>query len=342
MKFTRIAWLILLVFSTLTVAQTDEQKLLKLEEQFLQAKLKNDVPSLEKLIATEFFSFNQFAEHYERVTFLELFKTFKQTELINADLKVIFTGDNAMVAGKLREVSTSSNDPQFLYFVHVWAKRGTDWKIILQQQQFDAAEGTVTPKGWAGGSNENYLVGTDNDVKYGGTASVLFKPKFQENKKTGTGITQQMSAEKYRGKRIRLTGYLKGEINYGRAYSWMRVDAEDGEVLSFDNTLDDDLFIRQEWEKFTIVLDVPEKSALILFGLQVNGRVKLWADDLQLEVVEKDIASTNQLLTEARTKQMEEFKTKNSASWQQRVQSIKKMLPTLQTAPVNLDFETIK
>jgi hypothetical protein len=49
-----------------------------------------------------------------------------------------------------------------------------------------------------------------------------------------------------------------------------------------------------DWRKYEIVLDVPDDSAGIFFGLLLIGpRGKAWVDDLNLEIVDNKVPTTN-------------------------------------------------
>jgi hypothetical protein len=44
-----------------------------------------------------------------------------------------------------------------------------------------------------------------------------------------------------------------------------------------------------DWKKYEIVLDVPEGSVDIAFGILLDGKGQAWVDDLQFDVVGKDV-----------------------------------------------------
>ncbi len=48
-----------------------------------------------------------------------------------------------------------------------------------------------------------------------------------------------------------------------------------------------------EWNHYYIVLDVPDNSAIISFGVLLSGRGKVWIDELEFEEVSKDTPTTN-------------------------------------------------
>ena len=73
----------------------------------------------------------------------------------------------------------------------------------------------------------------------------------------------------------------------------MRVDgARKDEMLAFDNMQDRAIKGTIDWKKYEIVLDVPENSEMVAFGLLLSGKGQVWMDDLQFEVVGKDVPTT--------------------------------------------------
>jgi hypothetical protein len=72
----------------------------------------------------------------------------------------------------------------------------------------------------------------------------------------------------------------------------MRVDG-DRRILGFDNM--DNRAVRgtTDWTMYSVVLDVPENAKNIFFGILLVGKGQVWADDLSLEVVDKNVVTTN-------------------------------------------------
>ena len=170
------------------------------------------------------------------------------------------------------------------------------------------------PKGW-GGTREDYEIGVDRTVFHGGKGSGFIKstaadPKF------GT-LVQAFKADAYRGKRLRLSGHVKTDGANDGAGLWMRVDSDD-HTVSFDNMEKRSIKGNADWKKYDIVLDVPESSVYITFGALLIGKGQMWVDDLEFEVVGKDVASTN-VLTEEIKIELQKFDAPEK--------------------PVNLDFE---
>src|SRR5262249_8904031 len=68
------------------------------------------------------------------------------------------------------------------------------------------------PKGWFtdGDHVADYEIGVDSKVTHGGKASAGLKSIVAEAKGFGT-LMQEFKADQYRGKRLRLSGYVKAE-----------------------------------------------------------------------------------------------------------------------------------
>ncbi len=67
------------------------------------------------------------------------------------------------------------------------------------------------------------------------------------------------------------------------------------QMLGFDNMDNRAVKGTTEWQKYEIILDVPENAVGIAFGSFVSGKGQAWVDDFQLKVVGKDVPSPNML-----------------------------------------------
>ena len=149
------------------------------------------------------------------------------------------------------------------------------------------------PEGWfkAGSKPESYKMGIDNTVFKSGQKSVYIESI--EDKIAGFGnLMQTCSAKDYLGERIKMTGYIKTE-NAEWAVMWLRVDSEDYKELGFDNMNDRPIKGTEDWTKCEIVLDVPEESYTLNFGVFLSSTGKLWFDDVTFEVVDKETPLTS-------------------------------------------------
>jgi hypothetical protein len=47
-----------------------------------------------------------------------------------------------------------------------------------------------------------------------------------------------------------------------------------------------------DWRQYSLVVDVPEKSTTIMFGLMLIGTGQIWLDDVSFAAVGKDVPLT--------------------------------------------------
>lgn len=165
---------------------------------------------------------------------------------------------------------------------------------VLEVLKYELVE--KTPDGWfvAGRDPQDYNMGFDHVVTHSGEASAYLKSKVSKPRSFGT-LMQMFKAEDYRGKRVRISGYVKAEKIENWAGLWMRVDGPENMSLSFDNMQNRPIKGTIDWTKHEIVLDVPENSINIALGILLSGKGQVWIDDLQFEVVGKDVPTTDLL-----------------------------------------------
>jgi hypothetical protein len=197
------------------------------------------------------------------------------------------------------------------------------------------------PEGWyATGSHlQDYEIGVDEAVHRGGKGSGTLRSKDSYKEGFAT-LSQSIKADDYRGKRVRLTGYLKALDVAGNCGFWLRVDGPDVLMLSFDNMMDRPVKGTADWTKCELVLDVPEDSVIIVFGLLIGGRGQAWADDLKLEAVDRDVPVTKESPPrEQQEGRREQFKRDHPEEYERGLEKSKKAEATRPKQPVNMDFE---
>ncbi|MCU1263756.1 MAG: hypothetical protein JWM21_74 [Acidobacteria bacterium] len=153
------------------------------------------------------------------------------------------------------------------------------------------------PKSWfmSGSHPQNYETSVDTTVKHSGRASAHIK--FIAANAEGFGTLMQMfKADDYRGKRVRMSAWLKSE-DADAAMLWLRLDGAKG-MLGFDNMGNRPVKGTSDWKKYEITLDVPAATVNIGFGAMVLGKGQVWLDDFMFEVVGQDVPSTNMLTAE--------------------------------------------
>jgi len=150
----------------------------------------------------------------------------------------------------------------------------------------------------AGSKPDLYEIGKDESVKYNEVPSYYLKSIAEVKEGFGT-IMKYIEPGEYIGKRAKLTGIIKSENINNRAGMWMRVDGPDPDKsLQFDNMGDRPIKGTNDWTKYEIVLDVPENSAGIAYGVLISGDGQVWLGNLSFEVVGNDVPSTNMIKEE--------------------------------------------
>jgi hypothetical protein len=171
---------------------------------------------------------------------------------------------------------------------------------------------------------EGFYLGVDKEEKHQGKASAFIKavPSKMQVPALSCGLQQMILAEKYRGKRLRMTAYAKSKDVELRAALYLDVASKDKVHITVDNMFDRPIKGTTDWKKYELVLDIPDEAYRISFGFFLNGRKgQVWADDFSFEVVGKDVKTTKQ---------------KNPEPSEHDV--LKQDVPPLKE-PTNLDFE---
>lgn len=173
--------------------------------------------------------------------------------------------------------------------------RRTMMKLRSNQKETAMKQKQIIP-GWiiTGSMHKLYSVLMDQENNYNGGKSVVIKSKA-EILEAGAFCTmfQQFKAAAYIGKRVRFSGYLKTEEVKEWGGIWMRINSTTADILKIDNMQDRPIKETTDWTYYSIVLDVPENSAIINIGLLLNGTGKLWASGLSFEVVDKSVSTTD-------------------------------------------------
>ncbi|HKW11796.1 MAG TPA: hypothetical protein VJO33_15520 [Gemmatimonadaceae bacterium] len=157
------------------------------------------------------------------------------------------------------------------------------------------AASAQVPSGWQAvtdGSGE-YTVRADGPRRDGGQGYAGATIKANTETPLGSAmLAQSIRADAFRGKRIRLSGYLKTiGVNEGTAVLFMRVDG-DGVVQTSDYMQNRPVMLTTDWGRQEVVLDVPRNAIGITYGFMLGGSGQTWLDDVAIDVVGDDVATT--------------------------------------------------
>jgi len=151
------------------------------------------------------------------------------------------------------------------------------------------------PEGWvkAGSQPDKYDMGTDPGAGRKGGNAATIKSIGKDIKGSGT-LMQNIAADNYKEKRIRLTGYVKATDVAGWAGLWLRVDGKNVKLpLAFDDMSNRPIKGTCDWTKCKVVLDVPKNAVNIAYGGILNGMGQIWFDNLKFDVVGSNVPTTD-------------------------------------------------
>ncbi|MCH9651237.1 MAG: hypothetical protein K0U98_23635 [Deltaproteobacteria bacterium] len=174
----------------------------------------------------------------------------------------------------------------------ILARRTATVLVVACASLLEAA----APDGWflAGSHRRAYETGTEPRSE--GEGTVAFLRSVEEVPRGFGTLMQTVSAQKYRGVRLRLSADLRSRDIETWAGMWMRVDGKtEGQSLAFDNMQDRPLRGTTEWKHYAVVLDIPQEAESIAFGFLISGNGQLWVDEVDLEEVDKSIPVTDRL-----------------------------------------------
>ena len=149
-------------------------------------------------------------------------------------------------------------------------------------------------KSWfmAGSDPQDYELGIDANVVRNGKNSGYLKAKVAEPRGFGT-MMQMFKATDYLNKRMRFSAFVKSEGIEAWAGLWMRIDGpQQHSTLGFDNMQNRPIKGTTDWHKYEVVLDVPQESVAIAFGILLTGKGQAWLNEVQFEEVGADVPTT--------------------------------------------------
>lgn len=130
------------------------------------------------------------------------------------------------------------------------------------------------------GPSDRFALGTDPAQKRGAKPAIVLRAKDGDGEGS---IVKSIKANLYRGKKVRLTGWLKAN-GASSAALFLRVRDANGKSLAADE-MKDRVAGDTEWSQYTLTIAVPRDAASIEYGAQLGGKGTIWVDNLQLVAV---------------------------------------------------------
>ena len=264
--------------------------------EYIEANLHEDL-TLETIACNAGFSKYHYHRLFSKATGVNIAEYIRYRRMANAAGRLLFTGEPILeIALHYRFHSQESFARTFKTVYHL--PPGKYRKLmsgLLEKREENKMAEIQKMEGWflSGSHPYNYRMSVDYRTVHRGKGSGLLQSVSAGSTEEFATMMQQFKADKYIGKRMKLSGFLKTKDAGGFASLWMRVDDALHDVLQFDNMMDRPITGTTEWNHYYIVLDIPHNSATISFGVILSGNGAVWADELKFEEVDERTPTTN-------------------------------------------------
>ena len=184
----------------------------------------------------------------------------------------------------------------------LWMRRPSTEKPVVAtvESQDEASAGAPSliagEAGWmvSGGARNAYEVRSDASTKRDGHATLHLAPIADTHGGYGNWM-RNTDAAPYRGKRIRISAFVKSAGPLRRSDFWGRVQASsspaDGNGLVSAAI---PIAPNADWKHAELIFDVPENGIMLQYGFGVAGGGSMWIDVATVEVVGLDVPVTQQ------------------------------------------------
>ncbi len=154
----------------------------------------------------------------------------------------------------------------------------------------------AVPEGWiaAGSHPQDYEMAVDRGMSAPSQKAppAVIRAKTAEAQGFGT-LMQMFKADRYRGKRVRLSAQAASENVADWAGLWMRIDPKGGgRPTAFDNMQSRPIKGSTRWTRHEVVLDVAPDAEAIAFGVLLAGKGAVWVTSVRLEEVPRSVPTT--------------------------------------------------
>jgi len=151
------------------------------------------------------------------------------------------------------------------------------------------------PNNWLlrGSASKNYELRSDKDTVFTGnfSAVLIAHDKDVSPNLSGSSI-QAVLAAPYEGTRLELSAMLRGEGMRNSGSVWMYVTDPSRVIVAYQVAQMNPAVEPGEWARYRVVMDIPFHGEVIAYGFTLQGKGKLWVDDVHLRVVDNAVPVT--------------------------------------------------
>ncbi|WP_211655736.1 helix-turn-helix transcriptional regulator [Planococcus alpniumensis] len=265
--------------------------------QWIESHL-HEAISANEIAAVSGFSQSHFHRIFQNTVGISAIEYIRKRRLANAASQLLYTDERIIDIAFFYQFE--SQEAFTRAFKKVYQLPPGRYRKIMNAMHLHKEETKMTEqlKGWfiSGSHPDHYEIGTDQKEIHQGRASGYLKSTDSADDEEFATMMQQFKADRYRGQRIQLSGFIQTKDVQHFAGLWMRVDNSSEDVLQFDNMSNRPLTGTTTWNRYSIVLDVPDHSAAISFGVLLTGTGGVWIDGLSFQTVDANTPTTNMQL----------------------------------------------
>lgn len=174
--------------------------------------------------------------------------------------------------------------------------------VLMCFSSVAAVSDPFTGWGKAGYNTDQYQTGFLEKLKDSGRQLGFIKSLDPSKRGFGT-LMRTAGIEQFKGKRIELVSYIKTS-NAKSAGAWFRVNGEKT-TLAFDNMSDRRIHGTKDWQKVSLVLDIPVEAVSVSYGILLEGDGKVWFEQPTFGLVDLTVKITERSRLELDDLQME-------------------------------------
>jgi erythromycin esterase len=162
-----------------------------------------------------------------------------------------------------------------------------------ENADFEAGEPDKAPPHWqipTKLARFDFEVITSTERPYSGhQCAIISRSPGRHYGETAGGLTQQLEAASFRGKKIRLRAAARADLPDGDNGAWLRLrvlrKGFGPQAVAFDS-YDNTPVASRDWRVYEVTAEIPKDAESISYGLSVTGDGKAWLDAVQLETID--------------------------------------------------------
>ena len=135
--FTAVVAAVFVIVAPAQASPEAERELLKANEQYDEAIMRGDVPTLERIFADEFIYTNPKAEVLSKKQQIAVLSSgdFKLTEAKSDDVRIRIYGESAVMTGRFTAKVESAGKSEMIdeRYTAVWVRRDGRWQLVAEQ-----------------------------------------------------------------------------------------------------------------------------------------------------------------------------------------------------------------